>query len=134
MITNCLNENTNAEMTVMTVRTMFKRAKAKSAQVSNSVNVHHISRVDIPLPRSFAHYVRSFDCGERCGLVDGDLFDLLRGLNVQKPRDRITGLRYSNSSQIPARTRRSNPILAGLASHVTTSLIPFNDIKIISAP
>ena len=78
VITNCLNENTNAEMTVMTVRTMFKRAKAKSAQVSNSVNVHHISRVDIPLPRSFAHYVRSFDCGERCGLVDGDLFDLLR--------------------------------------------------------
>ena len=45
VITNCLNENTNAEMTVMTVRTMFKRAKAKSAQVSNSVNVHHISRV-----------------------------------------------------------------------------------------
>ena len=29
VITNCLNENTNAEMTVMTVRTMFKRAKAK---------------------------------------------------------------------------------------------------------
>ena len=30
--------------------------------------------------------------------------------------------------------RRRNQILAGLASHVTTSLIPFNDIKIISAP
>jgi len=29
VITNCLNENTNAEMTVMTVRTMFKRRKAK---------------------------------------------------------------------------------------------------------
>lgn len=54
--------------------------------------------------------------------------------DVQKPRDRITGLRYSNSSQIPARIRRSNPILAGLASLVTTSLIPFNDIKLISAP
>lgn len=27
-----------------------------------------------------------------------------------------------------------NQILAGLASNVTTSLIPFNDIKIISAP
>ncbi len=27
-----------------------------------------------------------------------------------------------------------NQILAGLASHVTTSLIPFNDIKTISAP
>jgi len=27
-----------------------------------------------------------------------------------------------------------NQILAGLASHVTTSLIPFNDIKSISAP
>lgn len=28
----------------------------------------------------------------------------------------------------------NNQILAGLASNVTTSLIPFNDIKIISAP
>jgi len=62
-----------------------------------------------------------------------DVFDS-RAINVQKPRDRITGLRYSNSSQIPARIRLRNQILAGLASLVTTSLIPFNDIKSISAP
>ena len=67
------------------------------------------------------------------GYRKGNVFDY-QALNVQKPRDRITGLRYSNSSQIPARNRRCNPILAGLASLVTTSLIPFNDIKIISAP
>ena len=29
-ITDCLNEHTNAAMTVMTVRTMYKRAKKKS--------------------------------------------------------------------------------------------------------
>lgn len=29
VITECLNENTNTKMTVMTVRTMFKRAKEK---------------------------------------------------------------------------------------------------------
>ena len=47
-------------------------------------------------------------CGERCQLRFGkDDFDS-GPLNVQKPRDRITGLRYSNSSQIPARIRREN--------------------------
>jgi hypothetical protein len=37
-------------------------------------------------------------------------------------------------SQIPAGKDLDNPILAGLASDVTTSLIPFNDIKSLSAP
>ncbi|EMO4653416.1 hypothetical protein RJO63_004905, partial [Enterobacter hormaechei] len=31
-ITDCLNEHTNAAMTVMTVRTMYKRAKKKSLE------------------------------------------------------------------------------------------------------
>ena len=32
VITDCLNEHTNAAMTVMTVRTMYKRAKKKSLE------------------------------------------------------------------------------------------------------
>lgn len=48
--------------------------------------------------------------------------------DVQKPRDRITGLEYSNSCRYLLGSDR-NQILAGLASNVTTSLIPSNDIN-----
>lgn len=60
--------------------------------------------------------------------------DYVPTVKVQKPRDIITGLRYSNSCRYLLGTRLRNLILARLASIVTTSLKPFNDIKPISAP
>ena len=38
----------------------------KRAERGDSENVKASNRGDITLPRSFAHYVRSWDCGERC--------------------------------------------------------------------
>lgn len=39
-ITDCLNEHTNAAMTVMTVRTMYKRAKKKSLEPGKAKTAH----------------------------------------------------------------------------------------------
>ena len=68
----------------------------KRNMYTRKVTVEYSRSDDMTPPRSFAHCVRSWVCGGRCGSLVG-MFLIRRGLNVQKPRDIITGLRYSNS-------------------------------------